>query len=457
MKTNTTIKSEPISTHEGGHAVRQPAEVELRRAVSTCLLWEDTFYEKGSAVAARIADLCTKVKPEVVASLAREARTDLKLRHVPLYLALQLIKCHSPLTRGVITDVVQRPDEMGELLSLYWKEGRRPLAAQLKRGLAQAFTKFSAYNLAKWNKDATIKLRDVMFMVHPKPIDAEQAATWKKLVEDTLESPDTWEVALSTGKDKKATWERLLSEGKLGDMALLMNLRNMSQVGVNSVLIKERLVQWSSKSVALPFRFIAAAQAAPDFEDALGLAMVQSLSSQAKLQGRTLFVIDVSGSMNGTLSTKSMMTRIDAACGLAMLIREVCEEPVIYATAGNDYAQTHATEKAPPRHAFALRDAIQAKYNKLGGGGIFCHQALTCIQKAETKPFDRIVLITDEQDCDSNKARKMSNAPLKGTYNYLLNVASYKPGLDVSGGWIRINGWSERVIDWVRHNEGGEQ
>jgi hypothetical protein len=63
-------------------------------------------------------------------------------------------------------------------------------------------------------RETTVKLRDVLFLCHAKPKDAEQAETWKKLVENTLESPDTWEVALSAGKDRRETWERLLRKAK---------------------------------------------------------------------------------------------------------------------------------------------------------------------------------------------------------------------------------------------------
>ncbi len=51
---------------------------------------------------------------------------------------------------------------------------------------------------------------NVLFLCHAKPKDAEQAAVWKRLVENTLGPPDTWELALSAGKDKRENIERLL-------------------------------------------------------------------------------------------------------------------------------------------------------------------------------------------------------------------------------------------------------
>lgn len=48
------------------------------------------------------------------------------------------------------------------------------------------------------------------FLCHAKPKDAEQAAVWKKLVEDTLEPLSIGEVVLSAGKDKREILLRLL-------------------------------------------------------------------------------------------------------------------------------------------------------------------------------------------------------------------------------------------------------
>ncbi len=81
-----------------------------------------------------------------------------------------------------------------------------------------------------------VRLRDVLFLSHAKPNDAEQAELWKRLIDGQLATPDTWEVALSAaGGDaagKRETWERLLAERKLGALALLRNLRNMYEARV---------------------------------------------------------------------------------------------------------------------------------------------------------------------------------------------------------------------------------
>ena len=451
MKLNTAVLAPPIHTHEGGKATPTDAFHNLKRSVLTCMLWEDTFYEKGSDIAQRIADLIPQVKPEQVAALACEARDRMNLRHVPLFLLSELskVKGAGPLVADSLAHVIQRADELTEFLAIYWKDKKHPLSAGVKRGLARAFGKFDAYRLAKYNRDAKIKLRDVLFLCHAKPKDQEQVELWKRLIAGTLESPDTWEVELSAGKDKKATFERLLSEGKLGGLAVLRNLRNMIDAKVDERMIRARLSEGAAR--ALPFRFLVATKHAPRLDDAIEQCMLLSVAQQEKLHGSTLLVIDVSGSMHGRLSAKSEMDRVEAACGLAILAREVCEKVVVYATAGNDGTRKHATKEVPGRRGFALRDAVMKLDESLGGGGIFLVQCMDHIESVERQRFDRVVVFTDEQDCDLKL--KPASAKLLGKFNYLVNVANNRNGIVYGTQWHQIDGWSERCLDYIREVE----
>ena len=123
-KMNVWKRLFPVRTHEGAVAQKVDAKSELRRTVLTCLLWEDTFYEKGNDIAKRITALAAGNKPEVVAALAREARDKMQLRHAPLFLVRELARLRGAgtLVAETLEHVIQRADELGEFVAL---SGRR--------------------------------------------------------------------------------------------------------------------------------------------------------------------------------------------------------------------------------------------------------------------------------------------------------------------------------------------
>jgi len=417
-------------THEGAPARNISAELQLRRSVLACLLWESQFYEDGVEIAGRIAELVPKVAAEKVAGLAVEARGKMKLRHAPLLLVREMArqKTHRHLVSDTLATVIQRADELSEFVAIYWKDGRVPLSGQVKKGLAAVFPKFDEYQLAKYDRDGPIKLRDVLFLCHAKPRDEAQAAVWKRLIWGRLTTPDTWEVALSSGADKREAWERLLTEQKLGALALLRNLRNMKEAGVDESLVLKAVQEMSTGRV-LPFRFLAAARYAPQWEEALEQAMLKSLASAEKLPGKTIVLVDVSGSMTAPLSRRSEMQRTDAAYGVAVLLREIGEKVAVFSFS-NDLVEV------PARRGFALRDAIDASQQH---GATYLGKAVEKLNEKEK--CDRLIVITDEQAHDTVPAPKDNG--------YVINVASYKNGVGY-GKWTHIDGWSESVIEYIR-------
>jgi len=184
----------------------------------------------------------------------------------------------------------------------------------------------------------------------------------------------------------------------------------------------------------LPFQFLAAARYAPQWEEALERAMFRAVAGQARdrerLAGHTVILVDVSGSMVYPLSQKSEMLRTDAAYGLAILLREVAEKVSVYTF--SDEAKL-----VPARRGFALRDAMEASQPHRG-------TRLGAALDSIREPYDRIVVVTDEQSHDSVPAPKG-----KG---YMINVASAKNGVGY-GAWSHIDGWSEAVIEYIRELE----
>lgn len=464
MKTNAIKTAPKARTHEGAPSPKLSAVRELRRTVMAHMLFEDTFYESGEDSAKRIMLLVSKVPFVEAAQIAVEAREKMKLRHAPLYVVREMIRCHKNIGKpmgDLIARVIQRPDEIGELMALYWKDGNdQPLTAQMKIGLARALKKFPEYALAK-HDNGGVKLRDALFLVHARPRQSElkelkhahdvpairrkdyrrgivarhDTHVFTKLTRKTLATPDTWEVGLSEGGDKKATFTRLIQEKKLGALALLRNLRNMLQAGVDTDLIRQGLMSMQTERV-LPFRFITAARYAPQLEDALEEAMFKCLAAVEKLPGKTVLLIDHSGSMNDRLSTKSELTRFDAALGLAMILREKAQRCRIACF-------SDAGVEVPPRRGFAL---AQAARDCMRFGGTRLGEAIEWVYR-EAPETERLIVITDEQSADK--------PPQPKGKGYIINCASYKQGVGY-GSWITVNGFSESVFDFIRAYEADE-
>ena len=444
MRLNVFKQKPRPRTHEGAQARVITPEQALRRAVLSCMLWEGEFYEDGVQIAGRIQELVPQVNAERVAALAVEARERMKLRHAPLLLVREMARhsTHRALVAETLERVIQRADELCEFVAIYWASGRQPLSAQVKKGLAAAFGKFDEYALAKYDRAGAVRLRDVLFLSHAHPVDEAQAALWKRLAENELATPDTWEVALSAagrgeGDSKREVWERLLAERKLGALALLRNLRNLHTAGVSEELVLEALAALKTDRV-LPFRFLAAARNAPQWEEALEAAMFRALEGRkAKLAGHTVLLVDVSGSMEASISSRSEMRRTDAAYGLAILLREIAEKVTIYT-----FSQSAVL--VPSRRGMALRDALDRSQ---AHGGTYLGAALKQVEADVSKGWDRIVVITDEQSHDQ--------VPAPRGKGYVINVASNRNGVGY-GPWTHVDGWSEAVVDYIVELEAGD-
>lgn len=465
--------------------VKSTAEsmLELRRSVATCLLWEDTFYEDGEGLAQRLARLVPLCPFDFVAAVAVEARTKHMLRHVPLLLLRELLRHPQRVpaqVRELFPAIITRADQLAEFVKVYWATngGKKTLPAQAKKGLALAFEQFNAYALAKNDhQSAEVRLRDVAFLAHPQSAKDERGVlftpapkeriykdrlgkvlgigkvvrydktTLAQLCEGRLPTPDTWEVALSAAKspsDKAEVWLRLLAEGQLGGLAWLRNLRNMAEVGVLHETITDYgagLAERGKLKGILPFQFLTAARINPWAESTLGALMLLAVKDLTlALAGQTLVLVDVSGSMDSKLSSKGDVTRLDAACGLAILAREVCQNVQVW-TFSNRLVRVGAGEDTPS--GFALRNVILKSQPHSGtalrGAVLELH--------AHGMNYDRILVITDEQSTDGALPPARSGA--KG---YIMNVAGYEKGV-ATGAWTTVSGWSPAVLNYIVEHE----
>lgn len=430
---NTRSKVKVETTHAGGKAKTFTPLEELKRIAFTCYLWEPKFYKSGEETAERISALVDKVKTEDLEKLVVDARVRMKIRHLPLFILTRMLKndSHRKVVRRLCGELIKRPDDATELLSMYWRDGKAPLSAQLKRGIAATLPKFNPYQLAKYqNKGAAVGLRDLFNLTRPKPKNDEQAATWKLFMKEGLPAPFTWEVEISKHGNKREVWEKLIAEKALGPVAFLRNIRNMSEAGVEKKTLVEKLSQLDASEL-LPTLLLSAARNNPQFEKQVEVLFDKAFAQKKRLPGKTTVLVDVSGSMDSALSEKSEVTQMDAACGVAMILGMLCDEVRVF-TFSQDLVEV------PSRRGFALRDAIVGSQQH---GGTYLGGALQKIPK----DFDRLVVVTDEQSGDT------STYAARGK-DYIINVAPYSKGVEF-GDWTRINGFSDAVIDFISEVE----
>jgi hypothetical protein len=183
-------------------------------------------------------------------------------------------------------------------------------------------------------------------------------------------------------------------------------------------------------------------------EPAIDQALCSAIGEIAPLSGKTVVLVDVSGSMDDKLSARSDLTRRDAAAALASIINGDLR---VFAFAD------HITE-VPARRGMAGVDAI----NSVQRGGTRLFDAIAAVNAQV--PHDRMIVITDEQAHPSAGTLRINPwgqrleqsqinhcpAPLKA--GYMINVASAQNGVGY-GPWVHIDGFSERVLTFIHEYE----
>lgn len=429
MKTNKVQKKESVYTYENGKVSHITPLEELTRSAMSCLLWEDEFYDDGVSIAERIKELVQVCidngQYDGVIKLIKKVKFDMKLRHCPLWLIVSIYKAGQTVSKNLIASVLTRPDDMGELLSLYRKDDEKaPIPNSFKKAFVIALQKFDEYQMAKWDKKAQYKLVDIVNLSHPKVTNAID-----KLIKGILPTPMTWEVLLSSvGNDidkKHNAWLQLLNENKVPDLALLKNIRGILNANIDKNILVERIGNISNDKL-LPIDFIRAGQANPTLENEIE-AKFLSIFSKPSLKGKTAILVDVSGSMDGE--------NLKYANALAIIGREICEDCLIYSFS-NDLVSI------PNRRGFALAEAIDKSQSHCST------QMWGSIQELQKKKLniDRLIVITDEQTSDD---------PIKLTIpnTYIINISSYRHGVGYEKGIKHINGFSDKVFEYISEIE----
>lgn len=463
------------ATHEGAPGYARDAKSELFLLAVTSFVAEDTFYEAAAERDARLRDLVARVAVEDgdwTLRLVRWLRTGVHLRSVALVVAAEAVRARLGAgiaggNRAIVDAAFDRADEPGEFLA-YWA-GRygRAYPKPVKRGVADGVVRlYSERSLVKYDGQARgFRFADVLELTHPTPRDERQRALFRHALDRRHDRADTvpgqlavlgarqrllavpveqrrallaegerilgpaamtWEQVAGwlQGPLDAAAWEALIPS--MGYMALLRNLRNFDEAGVADEVTAQVATKLAdadevARSRQLPLRFLSAYRTAPSLRWAWSLerALQASLAGVPSLTGRTLVLVDRSGSMFTRLSRRSALTRADGAAvfGAALASRAASADLVEF-----------GTQSATVR--FRRGDSVLKVAERMGDlGGTNTAEAV----RRHYRGHDRVVIVTDEQAWAGWRCADPTKVVPASVPVYTFNLAGYQYGHGPSG------------------------
>jgi hypothetical protein len=470
-----------LRTYEGGRGHERDARSELFLLAVANFVSQRTFYESGADRDDRFAALVRELAvtdPSWTAGLLGWLRGEGNIRTAAIVGAAEYVKARlaagvteGPANRQVIASVLRRPDEPGELLAYWTATYGRTVPKPVKRGIADAVRRlYHGKSLLKYDTASKgYRFGDILNLVHAapdpdKPWQGElfQYALDRRHNPDTavppasnrvltahrelmavpvrerravVTAPDgaerlaaagiTWEALAGwlQGPMDKAAWEAVIPS--MGAMALVRNLRNFDEAGVSDEVAARVAAKISdpaevARSRQYPFRYLAAYQHAPSLRWAYPLeqALGHSLTNVPALPGRTLVLVDRSGSMWARLSDRSELNRADAAAifGTALAVRAADADLVEFGTTSR-------------RLMFDKGESVLKILGRFGDlGGTDTTSAI----RAHYRGQDRVLIVTDEQYAYSQYGDPTQQVPA-GIPVYTWNLAGYRAGHGPSG------------------------
>lgn len=509
----TTEKTPTLTTFEGGAGYRRDVKSDLFLLAVSNMVGEKTFYESAEDRDERYTQLVQLVAREDSQWMLRFLtwlRSEGNMRSASLVAAAEAVKarlCPGPphsghassdwtcaledgvkasgvTNRQLISAVLQRADEPGEMLA-YWtaKHGRR-IPKPVKRGIADAVLRlYNERSLLKYDTASKgYRFGDVLDLVHvgDKNAGGQHVPEWQAaLFQHALNrrhnrdwsydevasvlpmvalnaslrdaaaegrpfwnDPDpeqlkaagfTWEDVLSLAGskvDKAKLWEALIPS--MGYMALLRNLRNFDEAGVSKQVAEQVAARLAdpdqvAKSRQFPFRFLSAYEAAPSLRwgQALDEALQASLSNLPALKGRSLILIDTSASMTSTsYSAKSKVTPAKAAAVFGVALGARGENVDVVGFASGTFRHDI------PKGASVIRevDRFLARIGEVGHG-----TDIVGSLRASYRGHDRVFIISDMQTIGGSYGGGVSEAVPANVPIYGFNLGGYESAAMATG------------------------
>jgi hypothetical protein len=168
-KTSTT-KGKTLNK-EGAEAFELKDKERLVTGVLACFVNEPKFYGDTTGDVKSVAQQLCKTDPEFVAKLAAYSRNVFHMRSVSQMLITEVARLAkgNQIVRKATRALIERPDDMTNMIAYHIntygpRTSNNPIPAALRRGIADAFSKFDEYQLAKYKgEDNEVKLKDALF------------------------------------------------------------------------------------------------------------------------------------------------------------------------------------------------------------------------------------------------------------------------------------------------------
>ncbi|MEO3785930.1 TROVE domain-containing protein [Actinocorallia sp. B10E7] len=460
-------------THEGGPGSTRDAKSELFVLAVSNMVGEQTFYETADDRDARFRALVGEVAltdPGWLTRMIGWLRNDAGMRSASVVAAAEAVMARLCASldggnRQLVDAALRRADEPGELLAYWTGRYGRGIPKPIKRGIGDAVRRlYDERSLAKYDS-GTFRFGDVLELTHPKPVSVAQGDLFKHAIDrrhgrdeqlpaslkvlraraellglpaaerrEVFARPGaverlraagmTWESVAGwlQGPMDARVWEALIPS--MGYLALLRNLRNFDQAGVSDEVaagVAERLVSGVEGSRVLPMRYLSAYRAVTSDRWArpLSRALDVSLANVPSLKGRTLILVDRSGSMFYNNSARSQLTYADTAAvfGTALALRAEHADLV-------EFGSTHRRIKV--RRGDSVLKTV-GRFGDLGG------TETAAAVRASYRKHDRVVIVTDEQVWAGHRgADPTAQVPAKVPV-YTWNLVGYRYGHGPSG------------------------
>jgi 60 kDa SS-A/Ro ribonucleoprotein len=425
--TNTpkrATKSLVTTNLAGGVAYTMKEKTELVSILLTSFV-ADSFYNKGDDVTKRVGQLVTKVADKkFIAKAAIYARNEFGMRSISHVVAGELAKQAAikgeTWTKDFFDKVVRRLDDMLEIVSYVWKDGKKPLPNALKKGFRQAFSRFDGYQLSKYQaNNAGLKLVDLVNLIHPVPTERNKDAL-DALVNGKLKNLTTSQTALTDIGQKtsdeteraelrKDYWTQVLAQRKLGYTDLVRSLTKIAKDAPQAVdaavaqLTDRKLVE---NSLVMPYQLyiamkmvekeIGATSEGRKLVKGLAQAVEISCDNVPSFGGKTLVVVDRSGSMDSPLSNGKADVLSMAEVGTLMALFLARKNDTDFMIFGDDAKYVPYN----PQDSILTSVKTLMEYNRGYGRGQYNVGHGTNFHAtflAMTKKYDRIIFFSDMQ------------------------------------------------------------